>query len=477
MKFSKRETNNGESVDVEAYRIFDKDFKRLVESYFCNNNPLRKDTQLNLALILSHKTEYDVPYWFIRSVNNNPTFEIMSNDEFMKTYIPIVENSSYQSSSRNRDSRITEAYRNTVFMETNYEKEISHSISDSKIYDGNTIDVEIGYYDTKINVILEGTTETLYIASDNFKTLGDKIAILNFASYTNPGGGYLNGSLAQEEQLCFNSSLYNVLNSKQDDFYEYNRCHKNNGLYSNRILYSPDIVFKSEITNGIRLFADVITCAAPNKSALETNGHRSLINRVDDVMISRIDFILNVAYQNHVDHLIVGPFGCGVFGNNPYIVANAFKKLLNTKYKGVFKSIFISLPISKNAYRNVKVFWDVFSNTYNTNNSRKESEFTMKQKFKKVLGKDQKLDRKFKPGDVVRHFKGNLYQIVDIAQHTETGEKFMIYRSLYPDKQGNYNTYARPYDMFVSKVDTKKYPDEKQEYRLEKIYFEDVVNK
>ena len=64
---------------------------------------------------------------------------------------------------------------------------------------------------------------------------------------------------------------------------------------------------------------------------------------------------------------------------------------------------------------------------------------------------------------IYRHFKGDYYLVVDIAIHSETKEKLVIYRGLY----GNNELYARPLDMFISKVDKEKYPDIKQEYRFE----------
>lgn len=75
--------------------------------------------------------------------------------------------------------------------------------------------------------------------------------------------------------------------------------------------------------------------------------------------------------------------------------------------------------------------------------------------------------REVKPFTVWRHFKGKTVVVITIAKHSETNEQLVIYKCL--DNNGKGDMYARPLNMFLSEVDSKKYPDEKQKYRFEEI--------
>lgn len=212
-----------------------------------------------------------------------------------------------------KNSRANIAKKHTKNMAAEYFEEIKGCIENSVIYTGLSDIVPVaGSYDTKISVI--GTDSVSAVISMGVKHPNEINAVLNFASYKNPGGMFINGSRAQEECLCHESFLYNVLNSEKliKEFYEPNRKKLNKALYTDRAIYTPDVLFTSK---GYKVTCGVITCAAPNKAAAQT--YQGVSNETNKKTLeSRIEMVLYVAAKNKVDNLILGAFGSGVFGQD-----------------------------------------------------------------------------------------------------------------------------------------------------------------
>lgn len=180
-----------------------------------------------------------------------------------------------------------------------------------------------------------------------------RMAALNFASYKQPGGMFLRGVTAQEECLCHASFLYNVLSEFQSEFYNWNRKHPNRALYQNRGLYSPNILFEQD---GNSVFCDVITCAAPNKSAAQMYRHVSEQENTK-ALRSRIRFVLDIAKENQVELLILGAFGCGVFGQEAEEAAAIFSECLSASH-ACFDQVVFAIP--KGSNQNFEAFEAAF---------------------------------------------------------------------------------------------------------------------
>lgn len=225
-----------------------------------------------------------------------------------------------------------------------YGKQIEDSVKRSKVYEPNTNTENIqSEKSIETEIIIEDMTTSEVV----FKYGGgkEKIGVLNFASYRHAGGGFIKGSFAQEEALCHDSNLYEILSDEriQKEFYERNLESLNNNLYTSRLVYSPEVLF----TTGVRCVkCDVITCAAPNRGAYLSK-HQKLDN-YEEILRDRIDHVLFSAYENEVETLVLGAFGCGVFGNDPYKVAKVFKELLDVKYSSCFSKVIFAIPKGKN---------------------------------------------------------------------------------------------------------------------------------
>ncbi|MFN3148431.1 TIGR02452 family protein [Bremerella sp.] len=169
----------------------------------------------------------------------------------------------------------------------------------------------------------------------------DQVLCLNFASAKNPGGGYLGGSQAQEESLARSSALVKTLEAS----WEYYEVHRSCGtsIYTDRMILSPNVpVFRGD--DGSLLdepyLLSMVTSPAVNAGAVIKNEpHRAA--DIESIMAERIGKLLKLAAARDYQHLILGAWGCGVFRNDPEMIARLFAKALQDggAYESQFESI------------------------------------------------------------------------------------------------------------------------------------------
>jgi uncharacterized protein (TIGR02452 family) len=150
------------------------------------------------------------------------------------------------------------------------------------------------------------------------------VAVLNFASARNPGGGFLNGSQAQEESLARSSALY-ASQLRAFAFYEAHRA-SSTLMYSDAMIFSPHCpVFRDDEGTLLDepLVASFITSAAPNAGAAARNRPYEL-PLIAEVLRRRAEYVLALAAHHGYRDLVLGAWGCGVFRNDPQVVADTF---------------------------------------------------------------------------------------------------------------------------------------------------------
>ena len=251
----------------------------------------------------------------------------------------------------NKQKRIEDAKNNIECCKEKYAKEIATSINRTRIYRNSVVSQDVLNNRPLTVELFQGDSVS---AVFHYATNSDKkVAVLNFASYKFPGGGYLNGSRAQEECLCAESFLYNVLAAYDNEYYDVNRNNLNKGLYTNAALYSDDVVF---FRNNEEVKCDVLTCAAPNFTTANKYQGVSLHTN-SSVMSTRIKFVLEIAKRKQVDTFIVGAWGCGVFGQDPEYVAKEFVDIAKEVFErqGI-RLVFAVIPPLPNQTDNLTPF-------------------------------------------------------------------------------------------------------------------------
>ena len=208
-----------------------------------------------------------------------------------------------------------------------------------------------GLPNTLYRVVNESTVKTII---ETAKT-DDHVVALNFASAKNPGGGFLNGSMAQEEALAYSSGLYNT-QIRHMVYYESNRATKSM-MYTDHAIYSPNVpFFRDENLNLIEapVTCSILTLPAVNMRQVKEKGENT--TKAKQVMKNRMSLALAVFAHENNNIIILGAYGCGVFGNDPNDIARYWKELLvGEKYGRFFRQVIFTV-LDKSGGENISVF-------------------------------------------------------------------------------------------------------------------------
>lgn len=173
-----------------------------------------------------------------------------------------MEYKDYSSPFNNREERRRSAIEHTNKMESLYKDKINESLENTTIL-RNADDIYSIPKESEDTTYILDDLDTISAIKEYTKS-GHKVTALNFASYTNPGGKFIDGSSAQEEAICHESFLYNVL-SKLEDIYSLNRKDYNSGLYEDCFIFTPNVYIESDK----ECKANILTCAAPNWASVK----------------------------------------------------------------------------------------------------------------------------------------------------------------------------------------------------------------
>lgn len=198
---------------------------------------------------------------------------------------------------------------------------------------------------------------------------GKKIAVMNFANAFTSGGGVAGGARAQEESLCRTSTLYPVI-ARPEMWNSYYAHHRklNNPRATDSLIYSEDIIIcKTDDDIPVRMpkedwvKTDIITVAAPHLSGDKGWGLTISDAELLDIHIKRAFHVLTVAASKNVDILVLGAFGCGAFNNNPYVVAKAYKVVLQ-QFENQFERVEFAIYCRDYETENYEAFFKTFNN-------------------------------------------------------------------------------------------------------------------
>ena len=224
--------------------------------------------------------------------------------------------------------------------------DLRHAVEGSRLYRPTNFPQQIGGCgaepDLSSGMAIDVTAETTLEAARRLSLAGHPdICCLNFASAKNPGGGFLSGSQAQEESLARSSGLYACI-APIREMYDYNRS-LGTSLYSDYMIYSPAVpVFRNDEGDLLEspYSISIITSPAVNAGAVRQN-EPNRVPQIRPTLAARMEKLLWVASEQRQRTLVLGAWGCGVFANDPAMIAELFHDALGPggKFNGCFDRI------------------------------------------------------------------------------------------------------------------------------------------
>jgi uncharacterized protein (TIGR02452 family) len=212
---------------------------------------------------------------------------------------------------------------------------------------------------------MEVQNETTFEALQRLADGVDHVGCLNFASAKNPGGGFLSGAQAQEEALARSSALYSCL-LRASDYYEKNRAYRS-AIYLDLIIFSPLVPFFRDDSGALLerpILASIISAPAPNAGAVADNEPGNMV-LLEPAFRRRAELVLRTAQGHAVDKLVLGAWGCGVFRNDPRMVARIFSELLYIPgtFDGVFSEVVFAVYDRSPGQQTYRAFAEVFGSS------------------------------------------------------------------------------------------------------------------
>ena len=253
-------------------------------------------------------------------------------------------------------------YRNNLGETVSIKNETDFAVENSKLFRTEDFPSEFNLTRITGETKFEVTDETTLEAAKRICKEDENANpfVLNFASAKNPGGGFLGGAQAQEESLARSSSLYTCLTANFE-MYQHNR-NGSSCLYSDWMIYSPKVpVFRNDDGSLVvkPYLVSFLTSPAVNAGVVKQR-EANKVHLIEETNRERARKLLWIANKENHKTMILGAWGCGVFQNEPQMIARIFDKLLKGEFANCFERVIMAIYDKTPTRKAYNAFVEVF---------------------------------------------------------------------------------------------------------------------